>query len=140
MTPVQNLKITTKGNLPIELAELHQWGTYAGLLDGGPNHELNERLLDEITREPHGIPVHLVRPEERPTEFPDQIPDVDQHRSPFGPYVFLPRYECQGLFHQGLFRGWIVWFQDSWVPPIDPSVRRDLSEFDFYSVAEEWNP
>lgn len=74
MTPVQNLKITTKGNLPIELAELHQWGTYAGLLDGGPNHELNERLLDEITREPHGIPVHLVRPKSARLSLPTRSP------------------------------------------------------------------
>ena len=140
MTPAQKLKITTKGKLRVELAELHQWGTYVGLLDGAPTHEMNERLLEDVTRGPHDIPVHLVRPEERPTELPGQVPDANLLESPFGPHLFLPRYQCRGLFERGMFRVWIVWFQDTWAPPIDPVVRRELREFDFHSVAEEWNP
>jgi hypothetical protein len=119
-----------KGIRP-RLLELHQSSTYRGLLDGGPNHEINEMLLEQITEYAHGsVPIHLVRPAETP------IPGV-RRPSLYGPRVTLPQLVCRGLFENGTHWLWIVWFQDRWAPPIETVVEEELRSLDFLALAKD---
>jgi hypothetical protein len=113
------------------LTELNQYSTYRGLLDGGPTHEINEMLLEQVTHfAGGGIPTHLVRPQETPFG--------GRHRvTPFGPLVQIPGLRCHGLFEGGARSLWIVWFQDDWAPPIDPLVVAELQALDFLALAKD---
>ena len=59
---IKKYGITCANGVQPQLLELEQHSTYRGLLDGGPTHELNERLLSRITEHQGQIRTHLVRP------------------------------------------------------------------------------
>jgi hypothetical protein len=127
MDTPKELTITCAYGVEPHLLELDQHSTYRGLLDGGPTHELNQQLLEGITSYQGRIPTHLVRPTERL---------VDRKRpSPFGPLMFLPERQCTGLFDVGGRWLTIVWFQETWAPPIDPVVLEKLQTLDFLTIA-----
>ena len=115
-----DVHITCAGGLKARMLELEQHSTYRGLLDGAPSHELNEQLLSHITTQGR-IPVHLVRPAETTVE----RTGADQ------PVVRLPERQCTGLFEAGTHWLTIVWFQDSWAPPIGPAVLAEVRSLDF---------
>ena len=127
METTKEITITCADGVEPRLLELEQHGTYRGLLDGGPTHELNERLLADVVSHRGRIPTHLVRPTERPVK--------GERPSPFGPLMYLPSRRCTGLFDHGGRRLTIVWFQESWAPPIDPEVLADLESLDFLALA-----
>jgi len=118
------------------LLELQQEGTYFGLWDGAPTHEINEQLLDQVSRGASGrIPRYLVRPSEVPLTHVRQV----AHRSlP----AALPIRRCHGVFQVGSAVLEIVWFQNEWAPPISPVVMADLRELDFLALAQPdpWDP
>jgi hypothetical protein len=117
--------ITCANGTGARLLELEQHSTYRGLLDGGPTHELNQSLLREIVDRTGRIPTHLVRPTERPLEEGKGVE----------PYVFLPDRQCTGLFDCGGHWLTIVWFQDSWAPPIEVAILEHLRSIDFMALA-----
>ena len=127
MASITNVTITCARGIEPRLLELEQHSTYRGLLDGGPNHELNEQILAEVAGRAGRIPTHLVRPAERLIG--------GSRPSPYGPLVHLPEHVCTGLFDLGGRRLTIVWFQDSWAPPIDDVVLTELEELDFLVLA-----
>ena len=127
MDTPKELIITCAHGVEPRLLELEQHSTYRGLLDGGPTHELNEQLLENITSYQGRIPIHLVRPTERLVE--------KERHSPFGPLMFLPERQCTGLFDVGGHWLTIVWFQETWAPPIDPVVLETLQTLDFLAIA-----
>ena len=122
-----DLTITCANGMKPRLLELGQHSTYRGLLDGGPDHELNEQILKNIISHQGRIPTHLVRPTARHLERGD--------RSPYGPFVLMPARQCTGLFDVGGRWLNIVWFQDTWAPPIDPVVLEELCTLDFLAIA-----
>jgi hypothetical protein len=127
MESTEELTINCDHGVAPRLLELEQHSTYRGLLDGGPTHRLNEQLLQDVISFPGRIPTHLVRPTERPVE--------QRHPSPFDPLMFLPRRQCTGLFDAGGRWLTIVWFQETWAPPIDSIVLEELQSLDFLAVA-----
>jgi hypothetical protein len=131
MNKDEDIVIHCARGVSAHLLELHQSSTYRGLLDGGPNHEINEMLLGQITENASGsIPTHLVRPIETP------VPGV-RRLSPYGPRFQLPRLECRGLFESGTYWLWIVWFQEDWAPPIDARTEAELRSVDFLGLAKD---
>jgi hypothetical protein len=131
MKKYEDIVVHCAKGVSARLLELHQHSTYRGLLDGGPNHEINEMLLEQITENAGGsIPTHLVRPTETP------VPGV-RRLSPYGPRLTLPELQCRGLFENGTHWLWIVWFQDGWAPPIDDSVEAELRSLDFLALAKD---
>ena len=124
MEVTHDVRITCLGGFEARLLELEQHSTYRGLLDGAPNHDLNERLLSGITATQGGVPTHLVRPAET----------TIQTTGPELPIVRLPERQCTGLFEAGTHWLTIVWFQDGWAPPIDPAVLVELRTLDFIAV------
>ena len=127
MDTPNDLTITCANGITPRLLSLEQHSTYRGLLDGGPTHELNEQLLEAISASRGRIPTHLVRPPERVIR-----PVRD---TPHGPIVVMPERQCTGLFDAGGRWLDIVWFQESWAPPIDPAVLEELRHLDFLAVA-----
>jgi len=127
MDTPKELTITCAHGVEPRLLELEQHSTYRGLLDGGPTHELNEQLLENVATYQGRIPTHLVRPTERLVD--------RRHPSPFGPLMFLPGRQCTGLFDVGGRWLTIVWFQESWAPPIDSVVLEELQTLDFLAIA-----
>ena len=121
----REVRITCANGVQPQLLELEQHSTYRGLLDGGPTHELKERLLSGITENQGQIPTHLVRPAETALE----------GGSPRYPLALLPHRQCTGLFEAGTHRLQVVWFQDGWAPPIDPAVLEELASLDFMAIA-----
>src|SRR5664280_2687465 len=122
-----DITITCANGVQAQLIELEQHGTYEGLLDGGPTHDLNEMLLSNITDYSGRIPTPLVRPTERLVE--------RRHPSPYGPLMFLPSRQCRGTFDRGGYRLTIVWFQENWAPPIASAVLQELRTLDFMAIA-----
>lgn len=122
-----NVTITCARGFEPRLLELEQHSTYRGLLDGGPNHELNEQILAEVAGRAGRIPTHLVRPTERLIE--------RRRPSPYGPLVHVPERMCTGLFDLGGHWLTIVWFQDAWAPPIDAVVLAELEKLEFLELA-----
>jgi hypothetical protein len=120
--------IRCAGGITARLAGLEQGSTYAGLLDGGPTHEINEMLLDRVANEEGGdIPTRLVRPAEKRVVSTSGYHDL----------MLLPRFKCRGFFESGPFKLWIVWFQDTDAPPISPAVKAELLTLDFRANARE---
>jgi hypothetical protein len=126
----ETVKVLFSGSTP-ELRALDQFQTYAGLLDGGPTHEMNERLLDELVVRPGVGSPYIVPPKEQPWNV--------ESDSPFGPYMRFPWIQCRGRFSTGYADLWVIWFQDGWALPIDPAVRAHLRRVDYDSLAVENN-
>src|SRR5664280_2514544 len=127
MDTPNDLTITCADGIKPRLLSLEQTPVGRVLLDGGPTHELNEQILEGVSRSMDRIPTHLVRPAERPLE--------PARHSPRGPIVVLPERQCTGLFDAGGHWLTIVWFQYAWAPPIDPMVLEELGQLDFLATA-----
>jgi hypothetical protein len=127
----EDIVIHCANGVSARLTELSQHSTYRGLLDGGPTHEINEMLLQQIIDSAGGnIPTHLVRPRETPFGGLHRI-------TPFGLLIQMPGLQCHGLFECGAHSLRIVWFQDEWAPPIDPAVETELRSLDFLALAQD---
>jgi hypothetical protein len=124
------------------LRELHQIGTYEGLLNGLPTKERNERLvartLQERVHKRYAVPVHLIAPHERALEMPDG------ETYPFGTPAALPAVTCIGRFESlspkekdaGDASGLVVlWFQDMFQYPLSTEILAGLRAIDWQAHA-----
>jgi len=122
--------------------ELHQIGTYEGLLNGLPTKEKNERLVARILQERvharYGMPVHLIAPRERMLKMPDG------ETYPFGTPAALPGVTCVGRFESlsptrkdaGDASGLVVlWFQETFQYPLSPEILTSLQAIDWQACA-----
>ena len=109
------------GDVRARITELHQTGTYAGLLDGGPSASIDQRLLDRLAEPCSARRGWLLLAPERPTEPPAP---ARRHRP-------LPAVRCQATLVAGDGELDVVWFQDDLALPIDPIVRERLRELEF---------
>jgi uncharacterized protein (TIGR02996 family) len=129
----------------VRFLSLDQWDVYAGLLEGLPTREGNQRRIERILareRERNGGDVYLVRPEERPIAYHREEP------YPFGTPAALPGIGCVGRLHSNTpardpGRGYsgltVVWFQDEFAFPIDPVVREQIRAIDWEQHATDFD-
>ena len=90
-------------------------------------------LLETATSFPGRIPTYVVRPPERLVETRFVGPD--------GPILFMPSQQCRGQFDSGGHRLNIVWFQEDWAPPMDPTVLEELGRSTSWpSPSTRWVP
>ena len=130
MDRLKKLTVTFADDLNAQLLDLKQHSTYWGLLAGGPSDVRNAEILEGCTRTEGTTPIHLVRPFEVWVE-------GDHSNLGGGPVQLLPGLQCEGLFDA---RGrWlrIAWFQEQWVPTIDPLVESALRNIDFMALSVE---
>lgn len=132
-----NLKLVVEGNRKVEISELIQWRTYAGVIEGIPGPELNtlimEKAIKNAKREFNFDAVVLIQPKETPIEgwlFQEDAP------------VKLPVITCIAKLkdHAHYADGdygclGIVWFQDDFAFPIDEAVQKELIKIQFSRLA-----
>lgn len=127
------------------LRELRQYLTYEGLLEGLPTAERNKQRLEQLVTEHREKPYeggpYLIRPTETPIEY-----NRGGETYPFGTPSALPSVTCIGRFDSlqpardqssdlsGLV---VIWFQDEFAFPIDPTVVAQLLAIDWDAHAAD---
>ena len=136
--------ITLRTKREIRLLNLRQHNVYAGLLEGRPTRQINQRITERLmnTERDRGATPYLVEPPERLIERREAQP------FPFGTSAQIPSIACIGLFDShspardasrvgsGLT---IIWFQDEYAFPIAPGVREQIRAIDWDRHAEDYD-
>lgn len=124
--------ITLCGGGTISCKSIRQWRTYAGLLEGLPTRQMNERDIERLLKEERergwwaGEP-YLVPPVVRPIEY---------HRKyPFGDPEALPDVTCVARYVSYPAELTVVWFQSEFAFPINPQVLEHLQGIDWGRLA-----
>ncbi len=117
----------------IDLEMLRQEKTYAALLEGLPRRSLNDRIIERWRRraeEDEGQRAVVIPPVRKPSP-KSRFVDADE-RLDLAEY--LPSIVCLAMFQSEPVRQErldfsllnIVWFQDAFATPIDPSVIEEI--------------
>jgi hypothetical protein len=125
----------------VYLRWLQQHEVYAGLLEGLPTRDMNERhirsLVEDARKRTSAAP-YLVPPTESPIDYGGPYP--------FGEPVALPRIACVGHFeslspardpsqdYSGLI---IIWFQEDYAFPIEPEALEQILAVDWARLAAD---
>jgi hypothetical protein len=156
------MNITLNSGREIRLARLEQWRTYAGVLAGMPNREMNGRVIEDARAQAlqHGLqgaapvllPPRVIPIEPRPhsAEYlrrtgltAEQSAARDQQRH----YEQLPAVVCVAVFDSdGLNKPdaepmsslTLFWFQDEFALPVDAEVLAQIQALDWETLATEW--
>ena len=133
----------------ITLEALDQRMTYAGLLEGTPCRESNDRTIEYALREAErycvaGAKPHLISPPRRDhLRRPGDMQAITawaRHRVP----EWLPMVRCIGSFKdvvkvhhpdKDLSVLVVVWFQDEYAPPIQELALGQILDLDWESLA-----
>jgi hypothetical protein len=135
----------------ITLEALDQRMTYAGLLEGNPDREANDRTVEHAMREAQrhcvaGAKPHLIGPPRR--DYLRRPGDMQastgraRRRIP----EWLPMVRCIGSFkdvvparhpEKDLSILVVVWFQDEYAPPIQEPALSQIQGLDWESLAED---
>ena len=121
----------------ITLRELHQTLTYAGLLEGTPTSAMNAHHVQSIVQAQLntalGGAVHLIEPVEVP---------IQRGAIPTRTYARIPLITCVGMFESEPARVRlcasalvIIWFQESFGPPIDIAVLTEIKRTPWEALA-----
>lgn len=132
----------------VSMVAFRQFSVYAGLLEGLPTRDMNERHLNEVVaveraRRPHAVvePL-LIRPEQRPIEYRSDRP------YPFGEPASLPGVGCVGRFRsytpardpgESFSELTVIWFQDDFAPPIGREVWPRLRAIEWERYAADYS-
>lgn len=132
--------VTTDGRW-LWCGRIEQESVYAGLLEGLPTREMNQRLLDRL--EARLVKEHtrrgflLIEPEQKPIDY--------DGRYPFGTPAALPSIQVKAwLRSPGSAKDGdpnygsslvVVWFQDEFAFPIDEKVHEQLVALDWAKLA-----
>lgn len=140
MTRASSITLSTGRKL--DLSALAQELTYEGLLEGAPTTKINRRHVDALVAHERakrsGTAVYLVPPMEIP------LPGRDEP-GPMGPLAALPRVTCIGRFRSepivdspGCYSELtIIWFQDDFALPVEPSVLEAITRLDWNATAQD---
>jgi hypothetical protein len=123
----------------IELRRLTQWPTDDyGPADGAPLAEVNKQIVDDSIERlaSESRAVLLIPPEQRRLRILDRPAEL-------GVAAVLPNIWVEADFSSGpIGEGYdstltIIWFQDQWALPIDPSIRSKIEVVDWNVHAYE---
>jgi hypothetical protein len=139
--------LTLKSGRTITLYALDQKMTYAGLIEGVPNADLNNDVIDGAIQEARSDGYaegrrYLIPPPRR--DYIHKPGDASGLPSWPGPPEFLPKVTCIASFkyalpvrdrdkHLSVLA--VVWFQDDFALPIDQTVLAQLRLLDWDSLA-----
>lgn len=127
--------------ISIELISLNQSLVYAGLLEGVPHEEMNNRLIDGAVRDARKAfgdsEPFLIRPDQTPLDIGRDYP--------FGKPETIPSVQCIGYFYcffptpagqSGDYSSMtMVWFQNNFAMPIDADVLDKITATDWPKLA-----
>lgn len=136
-------RITLHSGREIELHQLKQSRTYAGVLEGVPTKQFNKRLLNELRkaseRNARLTPVVLLTPKETPIGVGGPHPDGKPYRLPFVTCVARFRSEpFADLEPLGFSELIVIWVQDDFAMPIEPAALRQIMEIEWEGVAKDF--
>ena len=150
------MKITEKSKVlrlqsgrKIYLDEIVQWRTYAGLLQGIPRKEINDRIIADAMQKARkkidiSVPIHLLQPDRKKLVFPRNKP-VLRNRE----YEQLPAIVCAATFEspdpardKDCFSSCLIflWFQNGWALPIAPRIVMQIRKINWNDLAEDCIP
>ncbi|WP_437659610.1 hypothetical protein [Sorangium sp. So ce1182] len=127
-------KLASTDERHLTLNELHQWMTYAGLLEGIPDREMNDWCIEQHVQRAacYGSPgsrTTLIQPARRDfLRRPGDMEPMKRHGLHEDP-EWLPVVMCVGIFrHVPPTRSHlvVVWYQDEFAFPLDGGVLSQL--------------
>jgi hypothetical protein len=128
------MKFTLHSGRVVSLSRLYKRLTYAGLLAGKPNREMNDSLLGRFQEEARAYAV----PGAKPVVLLPAAAVLDSE---------LPAVACIGVFESGAFkrsgRGpytsmtFIFWHKE-FFPVFPPQVEQEIRATDWEANAQEW--
>lgn len=137
--PTATYSIAIAGGRLLHLHSLYQTRTYKGLLANRPNRESNKRVIADA--------FELAREHLRFMGLPQLIPSPTMNGAPGSDYERLPDYLCIGEFTSSqpardldkpYSSAVLVWFQDSFAPPIAAEVLKEIRDVDWARIAQDW--
>jgi hypothetical protein len=135
-------QITLADGRPVVLQELRQFLTYEGLLEGAPTPEMNAHHVQGVVaqqlRTALGGAVHLIEPAETPLEDHGHFKKVRAR---------IPSITCVGRFlsyqparvEMCASQLVIIWFQDSFAPPIADAALVAIRETPWHQLAHDFD-
>ncbi len=125
------------------MTELNQSATYAGMLEGVPTREINERFYINPLVNPENMPQRLLlwAPQNEVEGWPGTFMG--------SPTAALPAVRCLATFDhfrpardETLFASYIrvAWFQEEWALPIIPEVLAKIKSLKWRDVAIDYDP
>jgi len=130
------MKLVLKDGIEVKIAEIHQWGTYNGLLEGLPTDKSNKRTIQRIIKRAQEMcymnEYFLIEPKQTPIE-------VDKPYR-FGTPMSLPSKVCVAeLCHHQPARDekmhasslLLIWFQKEYCFPIDDNIIEEIKMIDW---------
>ena len=118
--------------------KIEQWEAHHGRLEGSPTIESNHRMIEWHLQEQHR------KSGRRPILIPPRQYELD-FDYPFGTPALLPAVACLAHFEAGPFSHnnmdgselAVLWFQDQYALPVEPTVVAALENLDWESLAVE---
>jgi uncharacterized protein (TIGR02996 family) len=134
-------KIKLDAGRTIGLRALNQRLTYAGLLEGTPIRDTNDRFnIEPVIVEARGgvanRRVRLIEPQRRDyLQTPGDMGSIKQFgREP----EWLPAVTCIGVFGDTYSALAVVWFQEEYALPIEKGILTQIRALDWAREADHW--
>ena len=127
-----------------QLLELRQTLTEGGRLEGLPTRQGNKKRLDWLVQEASGenswLPVALIPPVETPIPYEAEYPFGDPARLPAVTCVarLVSKPTPRGTPHVDESLLAVVWLQESFAMPIDPTVVDYIASLDWDALAKDY--
>ncbi len=134
------MDIILKNEIEVEIRELHQWGTYNGLLEGVPTDKSNKRTIERIIKRAQEIchmnEHYLIEPKQTPLEI--------NRPYRFGIPMSLPSVVCiaELWYHQPARNEemhasslLLIWFQNEYCFPIEDNIIDEFKAVDWKKFA-----
>lgn len=126
----------------VAVADMYQWHIYANLLEGLPNDNMNQKILDSLFGRALQLTgdfnQHTIEPKVTPIEY-----DGDY---PFGTPMRLAGVVCiMGLQYRGTSVPGIgmkssltlICFQDTIAPPFEPDLLAEIKQMNWFDYAQD---
>ncbi len=130
------MNIVLKDNIEVSIRELHQWGTYNGLLEGLPTDASNKRTIETVIKRAQEMSFlnnyYLIEPEQTPIKI--------NRPYRFGTPMSLPSTVCIAeLWHHQPARNedmhasslLVIWFQETYCFPIEDDILEKFKTIDW---------
>lgn len=125
-------------NMHVSVDRLFQWKTYYGVLEGVPNHAINQQMLisikEKAKRELHVNTIYLIPPIEKikttSTRVVATLPNITCMAE-------LSHYQPMADQSMEYSRLGLIWFQDDYAFPIDSTIKKHVNELEWETMSED---
>jgi uncharacterized protein (TIGR02996 family) len=131
-------QLVLAGGRVVTLRALHQWHTYWGLLEGTPDQQLNDSLIqvavEDGRQRGQGRQPYLINPPRRDYyRRPGDMAAIDADTSRVSEW--LPAVTCVATLEEVWSELTVVWFQDEYAPSIREPALSALQKLNWGALA-----